>query len=80
MASRRIRVDHGLPRYHSRAGDNTNRKLETVSRFNIWLEFQQYTSNTRKHYCKVAGEACLYFGQKPRLSTCDGNAAGSHPL
>src|SRR5712672_2930658 len=65
MDSHRIRIDHGLPRYHSRVGDKTNCKLEAVSRFNAWLEYQQYTFNTRRHYCKIAGEACVHFGQKP---------------
>jgi site-specific recombinase XerD len=68
MGSRRIRIDHGLPRYHSRVKDKSNRKLETVSRFNTWLEYQQYTFNTRRHYCNIAREACVYFGQKPLRS------------
>src|SRR5258706_9424948 len=65
MGSRRVRMDHGLPRYRPSTGDKPESKFEMVVRFNTSLEYQQYTFNTRRHYCKIAGEACVYFGQKP---------------
>ena len=68
MGSRRLRIDHGLPRYHSSAGKKKERKLEMVSRFNIWLENQQYALSTRDYYCKIAREACVFFGSKPFCS------------
>ena len=56
MRSRRIRIDPGLPRYQAKTGSKIEPKLEMVSRFNTWLESQQYKFNTRRHYCKIARE------------------------
>jgi integrase/recombinase XerD len=62
---RRLGIDQGLPRFHSRTGKKKERKLEMVSRFDTWLEHQQYTPPTRTFYCRVAREACVFFGGKP---------------
>jgi len=65
---RRLGIEHGLPRFHSSAGNKKERKLEMVSRFDTWLEHQLYTSGTRQEYCRIAREACLFFGNKPLRS------------
>jgi site-specific recombinase XerD len=63
MGIRQFRLDRGLPRYSRTA--KTERKMQMVSRFELWLEHQQYVQTTRRSYCKVAREACVYFRKKP---------------
>lgn len=64
MGLRRLRIDHGLPRYRLRAGKKKERKLEMVSRFKTWLENQLYVPATCADYCGIAREACVFFGTK----------------
>jgi Phage integrase, N-terminal SAM-like domain len=68
MSLPRIRLERGLPRYQTAVGNHVERKLEMVERFNTWLEHQQYTPHTRKYYCKMVREACVFFGRKPLRS------------
>jgi site-specific recombinase XerD len=68
MGLPRVRLERGLPKYQTRVADNVEGKLEMVRRFNTWLEHQQYTPPTRKYYCRMAREACVFFAAKPLRS------------
>lgn len=60
---RRYLLDQGLPKSRARYRKHEN-KQKMVERYNIWLERQGYTPNTRKYYSKVAYQACNFFGRK----------------
>jgi integrase/recombinase XerD len=58
----------GLPRYRGKRTDSLRTKLEMVSRFDMWLRHQKFTAQVRANYCKIAREACLFFGSLPLRS------------
>ena len=68
MRSRRVLLDHGLPKFHPSARREAEPKLEMVRRFNIWLEHQNYTPHNQKYYCKIARQAAAFFRDKPFCS------------
>ncbi len=66
--ARRDIAQLGLPRYRGKRTDSLRTKLEMASRFDIWLRHQKFTAQVRANYCKIAQEACQFFGSLPLRS------------